>query len=79
MEKEELFRVNTKIPGELNQWLDERSRRTGITKSALIMLAVQSAYDQQNVLKRMADMGEVASKLDAVISVLQDTERNDPE
>jgi len=76
-EEYKVHRVNTKLPEELNNWLDEKSKRTGITKSALIMLAVQASYDQQTMLSRMSDMGEVAHKLDEVINAIQDSQRND--
>lgn len=77
MENEyKLHRVNTKIPGELNDWLDEESRRTGLSKSSLIMLSVQAYYDQKTVVKRMGDMGDFAKKVEVMREL---SERNDSE
>lgn len=64
-EKEyELFRVNTKLPREYNEWLDEQSKITGISKSTLIMLAVETYINQKTVMKSMGDIGELMQKFD---------------
>lgn len=75
MEEEyKLYRVNTKLPEELNEWLDNESRRTGISKSTLIMLSVQAQHDQKTMLRKMGDMGELASKMDGILEALERSE-----
>lgn len=69
-----LYRVNTKIPGELNDWLDQESKRTGMSKSSLIMLAIQTTYDQKTMMKRMGDMGQLASKIDEIVEAIERNE-----
>lgn len=59
-------RVNTKIPADANDWLDARSAETGISKSTLISIAVDTYRKEQSVitqllprlLEQMERMGE---------------------
>ena len=46
-EKQGLVRVNTRIGAHHNDWLDKESARTGVSKSGLIQLAIDS-YKMQN-------------------------------
>ena len=47
MENEhELVRVNTRISRKVNAWLDDKSKRTGISKSALIHMALEDHIRQ---------------------------------
>lgn len=40
-ESREAVRVNSRISAEINDWLDERSKKTGIPKSSIIHLALE--------------------------------------
>lgn len=40
-EQRDMVRVNTRISAEVNDWLDERSKKTGVPKSAIIHMAVE--------------------------------------
>lgn len=62
----EMIRVNTRISPEMMRWLDERTKETGIPKSTLIMLALEEYRKQHEVITRMADMGELVKKLEAI-------------
>lgn len=46
-------RVGTKIPHDTNEWLDERAFETGLTKSALINLAIENYRKEIEVVKGM--------------------------
>ena len=37
----EMVRVNTRISSEVNQFLDDRSKKTGVPKSAIIHIALE--------------------------------------
>ena len=37
----EMVRVNTRISSEVNEFLDERSKKTGVPKSAIIHIALE--------------------------------------
>lgn len=60
----EMVRVNTRIGSEANDWLDNHSKNTGIPKSTLIHLAIENYIQQKDVMKRMADMGELVAAIE---------------
>ena len=60
----EMVRVNTRISHQANEWLDKRSNDSGVPKSTLIMLAIESYMQQQEVMGRMADMGQLVSAIE---------------
>lgn len=62
----EIVRVNTRISKTLNDWLDKRSKETGYSKSALVMLAIENYYQQTEVVKRMGDMATIYQELQEI-------------
>jgi len=59
-----MVRVNTRIGSEANDWLDTYSKNTGIPKSTLIHLAIENYIQQKDVIKRMADMGDLVAAIE---------------
>lgn len=55
----EMFRVNTRIGLDANEWLDKESERTGVPKSTLIHLAIEQYIQQKEVINSMSGMGTV--------------------
>ena len=49
----DVVRVNTRISRTLNEWLDSRSHKTGLSKSTIIMLALENYYQQTEVVEQM--------------------------
>ena len=64
--KPEMVRVNTRISVSANKWLDEQSRETGIPKSTLILLAIETYKQQRETVAMMADVGQLIQKLDDI-------------
>lgn len=62
----EMVRVNTRISKEVNDWLDNKSARTGIAKSTLIYLALEQYIQQQHVVNEMPKMMELLDELKKV-------------
>lgn len=62
----DMVRVNTRISKTLNEWLDEESRKTGVPKSTLVMLALENYYTQREVMRNMSDMSAILSKLEEI-------------
>lgn len=66
----EMVRINTRISKQLNEWLDNRSRETGLPKSTLVFLALEQYMQQIEVMakthewKAMLDQLEKISELD---------------
>lgn len=58
-----MVRINTRISKTLNDWLDKRSKETGVPKSTLVFLAIEQYMQQQKTL----DMVEcLSSAVEAV-------------
>ena len=49
-------RLNTRISADTNEWLDKRAYEMGLTKSALINLAVESYRKETETVKAMPEM-----------------------
>lgn len=61
--KKTLIRVNTRIGHNQNEWLDKMSENTGISKSGLIQLAVESYMAQK---QSVTTLGQLITKLDSL-------------
>lgn len=66
MEEKSLQRVNARLGHTQNAWLDEESKRTGISKSSLIQLAVEQYISQKQALNAMSDMTVMVQKLEKI-------------
>lgn len=72
LEPREAVRVNSRISAEINDWLDQRSRMTGVPKSSIIHMALESYMIQtrsvsalelsQGTLKQLFDKVEQIEK-----------------
>lgn len=63
-------RVNTRITVENNNWLNEHSQSKGITKSALINLAIES-YKQQSEIDHNAANQKIMQQIDRLEEIIQ--------
>lgn len=72
MEKENsMVRINTRISQNANEWLDNKSKETGIPKSTLVLLAIENYIQQKEVMEKMSDMTVLMEKLNAIENKLQ--------
>lgn len=71
MEEKALQRVNARLGYTQNAWLDEESKRTGISKSSLIQLAVEQYISQKQALNAMGDMSVMIRKLETIESEIK--------
>ncbi len=60
----DVVRVNTRISRKLNEWLKRRSHSTGLSKSALIMLALENYYQQTEAVEQMAKWEAIYREVD---------------
>lgn len=58
-----LFRVNARIGQHHNDFLDAESERTGLSKSMVIMLAIENYMNQNQQLSALSDLVKEAQKL----------------
>lgn len=59
-----MMRVNTRVSKETNDWLDEKSRLSGVSKSALINFAVESYIEQKEIMSKMTDMNQLVQAIE---------------
>lgn len=70
----EMVRLNTRVSVQANDWLDQRSYDSGIPKSTLVMLAIENYMQQHDVMKRMADMGELVAAIERMENRIKERE-----
>lgn len=56
MDDKNLVRVNSRLGYTQNEWLDNESKRTGLSKSGLIQMAVEQYIAQKQALNAMSDV-----------------------
>lgn len=71
MEKE-MIRVNTRLPFDLNEWLDGEAAKTGLSKSALVMMATENYRREKEAFKSMSDLGELVHKIERLENLMQE-------
>lgn len=69
--EKEMVRVNTRISATANEWLDNQSAKTGLSKSAIIMLAIENYIQQKEAFVMMSDLGQVMAKLEKLEEAIQ--------
>lgn len=67
----EMVRVNTRLAVDLNDWFDAESKKTGLSKSSMIMMAAENYRREREALKGMADMGDLVAKIEKLEDVIQ--------
>lgn len=67
----EMVRVNTRLSADLNDWLDKESENSGLSKSSIIMMAAENYRKEKEVMKGMADMGQLVAKIEELEKAVQ--------
>lgn len=67
----EMVRVNTRLSTDLNEWLDMESKKSGLSKSSIIMMAAENYRREKEAFKSMADMGELVAKIEELEKAVQ--------
>lgn len=67
-----LIRVNTRIGHTQNEWLNEESKQTGVSKSAIMQMALEQYMTQKEALKAMKDMTALYEKMDSIENELKE-------
>lgn len=70
-EEKTLQRVNSRLGYTQNKWLDEESKRTGISKSSLIQMAVEQYIAQKQALNAMYDINALVEKLENIENIVK--------
>jgi len=67
----EMVRVNTRLAVDLNDWYDAESKKSGLSKSSMIMMAAENYRREKEAFKGMADMGDLVAKIERLEEVIQ--------
>ena len=59
-----LVRINTRISKKANDWLDNESKDTGISKSSLVMLAIENYIREKEVINKLDDIKVIQEQLE---------------
>lgn len=65
-----MVRVNTRISNKANDWLDKESKSTGVPKSTLIYLALETYISQQQTILAFSEMSEKLTTIAEKVSSL---------
>lgn len=72
----DMIRVNTRINTQLNDWFDERSKETGIPKSTLIFMALDTHVQQQKAMESMRDINKLQLLMDEMDNLKKEIQGN---
>lgn len=61
-----LFRLNVRVSKENNDYLEKKSRETGISKSALVQIAVEQYRQQNEAVQAMNKMEKYVDQLEKI-------------
>ena len=67
----DMVRVNTRISEKANDWLDSESKKSGVPKSTLILLAIENYIREKEAFGMMADMGDLVAKIEELERTIQ--------
>lgn len=61
-------RINIRVTNKVNDWLDRRSAETGLSKSALAFLMIESQIKQDAMVDTLPELLERLGELEKKIS-----------
>lgn len=62
----EMVRINTRISKTLNDWLDAKSEETGVPKSTLIFMSLDSTMQQEKAMELVKNAGAIQVLMEEV-------------
>lgn len=65
-EENQLVRLNVRVSKENNDYLDKKSMQTGISKSALVQIAVEQYRQQNEAVRAMNNMEKYVDQLEQI-------------
>lgn len=68
----DLVRVNIRVTPEVHQWFLEKSKRTGVSMSSLMYLALEQHIQQQSVFPLVPEMAQFFERASALMGERSD-------
>lgn len=72
-----IVRIEARVPSELNDFITSESERTGLSKNAIVLFAIENYRKEKEVISGMADMGELMRKMEQLESRFSEVIQND--
>lgn len=57
-------RIGSRVSAETNDWLDKRSKETGLAKSVLVYMAIECYIREVEVVSQMGNMGQILQHME---------------
>lgn len=58
-----LKRMSIKVSEEMYNWVSDEAEKRGLTMNAVVIFALETYYNQQNVLPQLSAMKELYEKM----------------
>lgn len=58
-------RFNFALPADIKKWLEDESKSTGMSQATLVLIALKTYIDQQNMLKMTSQLDILQSYVNA--------------
>lgn len=62
-EKMALKRMSIKVSEEMYSWVSEEAEKRGLTMNAVVIFALETYYNQQNVMPQLSALKELYEKM----------------
>lgn len=57
------IRINTTVSPKINAWLDEQSAETGLTKSAIVLFAIENYKNQKEAKTSISELSVLVEEM----------------
>jgi len=74
-QENQLVRLNVRVSKENNDYLEKKSRETGISKSALVQIAVEQYRQQAEAVTAMNNMEVLLKQLEKIQDEVEDLKK----
>lgn len=72
----EMVRISARVNTQLLEWFDTKSKETGIPKSTLIFMALDTHVQQQKAMDTMKDLNKLQMIIDEVDNLKKEIQGN---
>lgn len=70
----DMVRINTRVSKTVNDFLDKRSAETGMSKSALVMLACEMYMQQTIAMDKVSELSKLTQEVELLKKIIASTE-----
>ena len=67
----EMVRVNARVSVDVNKWLDEYSKSSGVSKSTIVYMALEQFKTTKVATDSFGDMAKIAQDIDKALNAYE--------